>query len=144
MEIIAITNWNDIISPHYDASCSMIIISASGNQKSFSVKDMTLLEKADLCKKEHVTRIICGAISTVARTLLQEREIAVYAWICGSVHDILKAVNQDVNIYDFYAMPGCNQKICCKKRKGKHSGQLNNSINMHSLSNSMNCRDNRL
>jgi hypothetical protein len=117
METIAITNWNDIVSPHYDASCCLLIIKPVGKRISLNIRNLSLFEKADLCAKEEVDVLICGAISQIALTLVQDRHIQVLSWICGPVDKVVVAYQKKLDLTELFAMPGCGRGGCHKKRQ---------------------------
>lgn len=122
METVAITGWNGIISPLYDASTSLFIIGPDGVQKVVVVKEMSLLEKADLCAKENVDLLICGAISNAAAAILADRRIRVSAWLCGSVDEVIASYRSNMDLTRYYALPGCCKKRCRggRRRPGKN------------------------
>jgi predicted Fe-Mo cluster-binding NifX family protein len=116
METIAITNWNKIVSPLYDASCCLLIAKPDGQRLIADVKNLSLLEKTNICIREKVDVLICGAMSNEAHTILQENGVKVYSWICGSVDELIDACKKNVNISELYAMPGCGKKICYHRK----------------------------
>jgi len=120
METIAITKWNDIISPMFDVSCCIVIVQPDGSRKSVDVRDMSLFEKAECCCSEKVTVMICGAISNIAKAILEDKNITVYSWIRGSIDDVVAAYQRNVTISDVYAMPGCRYGTCRRKRRFRH------------------------
>ena len=118
METIAITNWNKIVSPLYDASCCLLIVKPHGQRLIADVKNLSLLEKTNICIREKVDILICGAMSNEAHTILKENGIKVYSWICGPVDELIDACQKKVNIAERYAMPGCGKKICYRRKIG--------------------------
>ena len=80
IKTIAITVWNDIVSPFYDASCCLEIIRPDNIHKIINVRNMSLYEKADCCRNEGVAVVICGAISTIGKATLQDNTIEVLSW----------------------------------------------------------------
>ena len=128
METMAITKWNDIVSPMFDASCCFIIVQPDGSRKIVDVHDMSLFEKAKCCYKKNVKVMICGAISNIAHAILEDKSITVYSWIRGPIDDVIAAYQQNVNITDVFSMPGCGYGICRRNRQFRHrKGQCGTS-----------------
>jgi predicted Fe-Mo cluster-binding NifX family protein len=120
METIAITNWNNIVSPLYDASCYLLIIRPDGSRRVVDVRRMSLFDKADLCSKEGVNIMICGAISSIGKAILQDKNIKVVSWICGAIDEVICAYMNKSNLTEMFAMPGCGRIVCNKKRQLRH------------------------
>lgn len=122
MEPLAITNWNGIVSPMFDASCCLMIVQPDGRRFFIDVRNMTLFEKIDLCSKRNVRVIICGAISNLALSMLQDSDIRILSWVRGPIEDIVNAYVKNLNIVDLFSMPGCSKKMCGKKRRIRQHG----------------------
>lgn len=112
IETIAITNWNEIVSPLYDASCCLLLVRPDKCTVMVNVRDMSIIEKADACKSAGVTVLICGAISNIARAALINYGIKVIPWIRGPVKEIIEAYCKHQNITEMFSMPGCNPGGC--------------------------------
>lgn len=122
METIAITNWNDIVSPLYDASCCLLVIRPDGSRKAVDVRNMSLLDKAETCSKEGVTVLICGAISNIGDAILLNKNIKVLSWICGTIDEVIVAYQNNVNLTEAFSMPGCDRMMCSKNKRVRHRG----------------------
>lgn len=109
MNKFGITIWNDLVSPLFDASCTLKVMDDAGKVQLFDIKKKSLREKAELCKESGMRTLICGAISDNAHGLLIDEGIMVIGWIQGSVDDILKAYVAGEILVSRFAMPGCNQ-----------------------------------
>lgn len=124
METIAITDWNGIVSPMFDASCCLLIVQGDGQRFSVNVRDMTLFEKVEFCSRKSIKVVMCGAISNIAVTMLRDNDIKVFSWVSGPVEDIINAYNNNLNVTDLFSLPGCNQKSCGSRRRfRRHGGQ---------------------
>lgn len=122
METIAITNWNNIVSPLYDASCCLLIIKPDGSRKAVDVRNMSLFDKADLCAKEGVTVLICGAISNIGNSVLLDKNIRVHSWIRGTIDEVIAAFQNNINLTGEFSMPGCGRMMCRKNRRARYRG----------------------
>lgn len=120
METIAITNWNGIISPLYDAACCFVITRGGQRRDVVDVRDLTVFQKADLCSSEGVTVVICGAISTVGSSALQSKGIKVISWIRGGIEDVIAAYKNNSELPDYFFMPGVGKAACLKKNCFQH------------------------
>ena len=109
MKNIGITVWNDLVSPLFDASCTLRVIGTSEEDVLLDIRKKTLQEKADICKKAGIRTLICGAISHNAHSLLIDNGITVIGWIQGSVDEILMAFSSGETLVSRFAMPGCRQ-----------------------------------
>jgi predicted Fe-Mo cluster-binding NifX family protein len=117
MEEIAITNWNGIVSPMFDAACCLLIVRPDGQRYSVYIRNMPLIEKVGVCSGKGVKVLICGAISNTALTMLRESDIKVLSWVRGPVEDIIDAYEKKFDIKNLFSMPGCNSKMCMRKRR---------------------------
>jgi predicted Fe-Mo cluster-binding NifX family protein len=120
METIAITDWNDIVSPLYDASCHLLIVKPDGKRTLVDIRAMSLLDRANLCSEHGVTVLICGAISRIAHAILQDQNIKVLSWICGPVNEVITDYQRNADVSQKYAMPGCGRKMCVNNKKFRH------------------------
>jgi predicted Fe-Mo cluster-binding NifX family protein len=109
METIAITVWNEVVSPLYDAACCFMVFKGEEKPVRIDVKNLSLYEKADLCRSKGVDTLICGAISNNAFTILTEREIRVISWIRGPVREIIETFNNGDDLAGLFGMPGCGR-----------------------------------
>lgn len=116
METIALTNWNGIISPLFDASCSLLIIKPGEACIEVDISKFSLLDKAELCSKEGVNVLICGAISRMGHAMLCDKGIRVFAWIRGPVDKVITAYNNNLELIENFSMPGFKRRGC--RRRG--------------------------
>lgn len=121
METIAITEWNGVVSPLFDAACTWHCVQPDGSTAVFNVKNLSLVDKSELCVTEGIEVMICGAISAHARTLLEERGIRVLPWVCGPVASVIETYRSGEEISFRFAMPGCRGTGCRgRRRRGMH------------------------
>lgn len=124
MDTIAITNWNNIVSPLYDASCYLTVITSDGQREVIHIRDFSLYERAELCTKKNVQILICGAISNDAYALLRNRGIKVFSWTRGPVDELISACQKKISFKDNYYMPGCKRKRCTHHRHRRRRGSM--------------------
>jgi Uncharacterized conserved protein len=125
MKTIAITFWNGLVSPLFDAAATALIVGPDNNRRQIAMNNATLYAKADLLKRHETTIVICGAISAIALTVLQERGIRVIPWIRGSIEEVLLAYGNGSLETDSFFMPGCHRRNRCRKGRpgGMNSGR---------------------
>jgi predicted Fe-Mo cluster-binding NifX family protein len=125
METVAVTQWNDIVSPLYDSSCHLLIVGPDGNRSVFDIRNMSSVRKAELCVTHSVAVLICGAISKPAEMLLTNRGITVLSWIRGPIAELLDAYRNRRDLAVDYYMPGFG----CGKRRCRGRRRLNTRVN---------------
>jgi len=129
METIAITEWNGLVSPLYDAACSLRVVRSKTDSTIIDVSDCSLAAKADICSAEGVTVLICGAISTAAGITLETKGIRIVPWVSGPVDAIIDAYRMEGAVSERVSMPGCRRQGagsgkrrggCCKNKTNKN------------------------
>lgn len=123
MRTIAVTYWNTIVSPLYDASCRLMIARGEARPTIVDIRDLSLFDRAEFCAREGVEILICGAISGVAQTILEDKGIAVVPWIRGPVDEVIEACARGVDVGTLYAMPGCRRGRCAHRRQRRGGGR---------------------
>jgi predicted Fe-Mo cluster-binding NifX family protein len=107
---IAISIWEDKISPLFDTASKLLIIE-NETQKESSRYEVHLL-KQDLSKKcrfmqsLHIDILICGAVSRQFSEMLKASGIKVISGITGPARDVLKAYQQGTPLHSKFFMPG--------------------------------------
>lgn len=108
---VAVTVWEDRISPVFDASRRLLIAEIQSRQianRSYIVFDPgepTRLAKSLSGIDVHV--LICGAISRVPATLMNNAGITLIPFITGEVEQVLVAYAKGNPLSPTFAMPGC-------------------------------------
>jgi predicted Fe-Mo cluster-binding NifX family protein len=121
METIAITFWNGLVSPLFDAAATALIVSPDSGRQQITMSNATLYAKADLLHQYETDVVICGAISATASAVLLEHGMHVIPWIRGAIEDVLLAYGNGTLETDSFLMPGCHRKRRCPRRR--HGGQ---------------------
>jgi predicted Fe-Mo cluster-binding NifX family protein len=108
---IAVTVWNDRISPVFDASHRLLIADIENHRitdRSYLVFDPTL--PANLAKTLttlDVPVLICGAVSKVPATIIADGGIQLVPFIAGEVDRVLDAYAREGAVAPAFVMPGC-------------------------------------
>jgi predicted Fe-Mo cluster-binding NifX family protein len=107
---IAISIWEDKISPLLDAASKLLIIE-NETQKEFSRYEVHLL-KQDISRKcrfmqsLHIDVLICGAVSRQFSEMLKASGIEVISGISGPARNVLEAYLQGTPLHSKFFMPG--------------------------------------
>ena len=121
METIAITFWNGLVSPLFDAAATVLVVASGKEREQIPLGNGPLLAKVNVLEKHSVKVLICGAISAGALGMLQERDIRVVSWIRGPIEDVLKAHESDTLEAGPFLMPGCGRGGRCRNRRNRGS-----------------------
>jgi predicted Fe-Mo cluster-binding NifX family protein len=103
----AITAWNGIISPVFDAADTFLIMKDGEPEEVMRMAASSPLELAGELRKKNVTVVICGAISAVPLRLLVQNGITVIPWIRGDVKAVVEAYRRGTLYSRHFLMPGC-------------------------------------
>jgi predicted Fe-Mo cluster-binding NifX family protein len=107
---IAISIWEDKISPVLDTASTLLIIE-NETQKENSRYEVRLL-KQDISKKSrfiqsfNIDVLICGAVSRQFSDMLKASGIEVISGISGPARDVLEAYQQGMLLRSQFFMPG--------------------------------------
>jgi predicted Fe-Mo cluster-binding NifX family protein len=119
MTPIALTIWNDIISPVYDAATTFLLVMPDGSREILSTNGQSPLDVASSLAAKKVTTVICGAISILPVRLLSRNHITAVPWIRGNVEEVIEAYRRGILDSPPFRMPGCGCRHHGKGR-GRH------------------------
>lgn len=106
---IAITTWQNRISPVFDTSQRLQLFDESGHRINCDreyIGNESPFGKAARIKELGVDILICGAITRPVQFDLANSNIRVYPFVCGDVATVLDTFLQQHLIDDRFAMPG--------------------------------------
>jgi predicted Fe-Mo cluster-binding NifX family protein len=109
---IAITIWEDRISPVFDASRRLLIVDIENSrigERSFLVFDPE--QPSGLAKtlaSLGVEVLICGAVSQLPATIINAADITLLPFITGQVDRVLEAFARGESLEPTFLMPGCH------------------------------------
>ncbi|MFW6253746.1 MAG: NifB/NifX family molybdenum-iron cluster-binding protein [Chitinivibrionales bacterium] len=126
MQTLAITYWDGIISPLFDAAERLLIIAESEENRFVSVKHLSAYHKAQLLRRFDIQVLMCGAISHIAQQVVEQNGIRVIPWLCGSVDGAVEAFLSGEESLQAFFMPGygCRRKSGgsqCRRSRRKRS-----------------------
>jgi predicted Fe-Mo cluster-binding NifX family protein len=110
---IAISIWEDKISPVLDTAAKLLIIDID-TQKEISRFEASMLER-DMSQRYSFIRgldldvLICGAVSRQFSGMLKASGIKIISGISGPAEDVLKAYLQGNLLHSGFFMPGSHR-----------------------------------
>ena len=124
---IAITIWNNRISPVFDVAQNLLMINlddgVESTRRNVSLAGLSPPLVIETLKKNNVEVVLCGAISESFLRLLTTSGIRVEPWISGNIEEVIQAVLQNRLSEPYYRMPG----YCRSQGKGmRHRGRKRN------------------
>jgi predicted Fe-Mo cluster-binding NifX family protein len=107
---LAVTVWGNRISPVFDAASTLLV--AEITDKKISGQHYTAFDPqspTDLIhtlKKNHVTTLVCGAISKTPASLILDQHIHLIPFVTGNVRQFLDSFALNQTVEKKYRMPG--------------------------------------
>ncbi len=110
---IALTAWEDRISPVFDAARTLLIAEIE-NEAILSRKYMAFNPDlssglVDILARLGIDVFICGAISAIPANHIEAGGIELIAFIGGNIEEVLDSVRTGAPIAAAFAMPGCGR-----------------------------------
>ena len=111
---VAVTIWEDRISPVFDASRNLIIAGIDGkkricNESTLAFAPSRPSRLASTLRRMEVFILICGAISTEPAGCLQDGGITLIPFITGRWQAVLEAYASGRPLAPTFVMPGCRE-----------------------------------
>ncbi|MBD3241023.1 MAG: hypothetical protein GF331_10595 [Chitinivibrionales bacterium] len=128
VDTVAITTWNEFVSPVFDSARTVTFIAPDGTRESIDVSLLGVVDKAELLRLRHAGILVCGAISRLPLTLLLERGIEVVPYVRGKVAEVHAALINNELLSDRFLLPGCSpmgrqcRTRCRMRRRGGRFG----------------------
>jgi len=110
---IAITTWENRISPVFDTSRHVRVFELSDNGIDSHIEDIgsnVPYGKVESIKRLGIDVLICGAITKMLYTDIVNAGIRVVPFVCGNVEDVLHEYLNKNKIDEKFLMPGCQNK----------------------------------
>ncbi|MBN1163538.1 MAG: NifB/NifX family molybdenum-iron cluster-binding protein [Candidatus Krumholzibacteriota bacterium] len=108
---IAITKWNNRVSPVFDEARSLTVIDVEdgkerGRNDCF-VPEHSVRGKVRSLVELGIDTVICGAVSREMSRAINQKGIQLIPWVSGEVEEVLSAYLADELSVAKYSMPGC-------------------------------------
>lgn len=123
MERVAITVWQDRISPVFE-SCSQYLVVDCSRQKicrqvRHDCSGCDQLGRILILVEQKVTVLLCGAITVTQVNILQAHGIQIIPFRAGTIENVLKAYLLGKLESSSYSLPGCPRRIQRRFRGGR-------------------------
>lgn len=121
---LALTVWEDRISPLFDASKKLLVVNIENaeifNRHIEPFRPEIPLKQADRLRELEIEVLICGAISKMPSTIINSCGINLIPFITGKVEKVLNAyINGRLN-YIVFQMPGCGFRCRTRNKCNKN------------------------
>ncbi len=107
---VAITVWEDRISPVFDAARTLLVVEVDQenvlSRRLVPCQPGRIADFVRLLQDEEVEEVICGAISRIPANTLESSNIGLISFVAGPVERVLQSYLAGESI-DSYRMPGC-------------------------------------
>jgi len=127
---VAVTVWEERISPVFDASRRLLIAEIENRlitDRSYVIFDPGVPSNlAKILSELNVPVLICGAVSQVPATIMANGGIELIPFITGEVDRVLEVYARGNSLAPTFAMPGCHDGDHCAETQlqGKRSNPL--------------------
>ena len=110
---VAITIWEDRISPVFDAS-RMLLIAEIENATIISKKHVTFNPEMPSYLIENligmdIAVLICGAVTEIPANMIEAGGIKLIPFVAGHVNEVLDSYAKNAAIRSVFLMPGCKR-----------------------------------
>ena len=107
---IAISIWEDKISPVLDTATKLLIVEIENKQENdrceVHLVSNDIAKRCAFIRRLEIDVLICGAVSNLFSDMLLASDIKIISGISGHVEDILEAYLQGNLIQSRFLMPG--------------------------------------
>jgi predicted Fe-Mo cluster-binding NifX family protein len=114
---VAVTVWEERISPVFDASRRLLIAEIEDRRitdRSYVIFDPGMPSNlAKILTELDVPVLICGAVSQVPATIMTNGGIRLISFITGEVDRVLEVYAQGNSLAPAFVMPGCHNGDNC-------------------------------
>jgi predicted Fe-Mo cluster-binding NifX family protein len=119
--IIALTVWEDRISPVFDVAAMILLAEIENgnvlNRRLIPFNPGVLSQLAEMIKKMDVSVLICGAISEAPANILMANGVKLIPFISGKTEWIIDAFAKNKPIVRAFSMPGIGRQ---RRRGGRN------------------------
>lgn len=119
---VALTIWEDRISPLFDAAREMLVVDIADSRiisrRHEPISPQWPLRFADRLADQGVGVLICGAISQLPAGTIEAAGIQLVPFVAGNVDDVLAVLASGAPIIPIFSMPGCGTRYCRRVGEG--------------------------
>ncbi|MGV8058778.1 MAG: NifB/NifX family molybdenum-iron cluster-binding protein [Smithellaceae bacterium] len=118
---IALSVWKDCISTVFDTADQLLVLELDGadgrKRTTVRMNSTDVAGRASQIKEKQIEVLICGAISRPLEAALNSLGIRVYAFVRGSVEEVLAAYQTGGLDHATFALPGCHRLGCAGNQR---------------------------
>ncbi len=125
---VAVTVWENRISPLFDATRTLLI--ADIHNRVVTGKHLVPFDcispfsRAATLEELGVATLICGGVSDFFAKLIEARNIQIIPFVAGRVDEVIDAYLRDALCQKKFRMPGCgNKPLKLKLRRDRHENR---------------------
>ena len=115
---VAITVWEERVSPVFDAANTLLIVEIVDTKvvgTHYHRFDPTLISQLiNILGDQGVVLLICGAVSEGPAKLLEASGLELIPFIAGNISEVLAMLVSKNPAWREMKMPGCGRNICCR------------------------------
>ncbi|MFH0921839.1 MAG: hypothetical protein V1913_15935 [Fibrobacterota bacterium] len=115
--MIAITTWNGIISPLFDAARFLTLYHAENKIETVPIANLAIEQKIELLKSKEADCLVCGAISLPMQERILGSGIRLFAWVRGAADEVYAAYIKGELSTECFRMPGCAKPCGCNRKR---------------------------
>ena len=120
---VAVTVWENRISPLFDATRTLLIANIHNRvvieKHLVSFDCISPFARATALEELGVRTLICGGVSDFFAKLIEARNIQIIGFVAGQVDEVLEAYLRGALFHKKFRMPGCGNKQYRKKQRRK-------------------------
>ncbi len=118
---IAVTIWEERVSPVFDSSGQLLIAEIKNdeivNRREEPFNSEVPLLLVNRLNELSVDVLICGAISQMPATIIENGDILLIPFIGGIVNEVLDCCMRGKSPASEFLLPGCGRMKCCRKNE---------------------------
>lgn len=130
MERIAISIWQERVSPVFDTASRLSIYDQGAGQRAVpqtvDLVPLDIGQRARFIRDLGINTLLCGAISRPLYSLLVNFGVTVRPWITGNVDEVLAAYESGTLNSGRFFLPGCGRRRQRRKCGGAFRWKQNN------------------
>ena len=111
---VALSIWNDHIAPVFDVSQQLVVLEIAGGKilarQVLQIGECDPSVKVKILADQHVSTLVCGAISRVVAGMVSSQSIHLLSYIAGDEKTITDILASGRLPDDTHMMPGCGSR----------------------------------
>jgi len=131
---IALTVWEDRISPVFDVASTLLLAEIANGEilnRQFAAFNPVISSRlADMLKQMGISVLICGAISKLPADIIALSGIELIPFISGNADRVIDSFAKGKPIIPAFSMPGCGKQCCRHYKNNNCFGKQKETKNM--------------